>query len=203
MLRAARASGVPLTIETCPHYLTFAAEDIGDGATAFKCAPPIRSHVHRENLWKGLASGDIDLVATDHSPAPPALKKLDTGDFVKAWGGIASLQIGLAAVWTGAAARGHSVESVARWLAAAPAKLAGLDGSKGAIEVGRDADLMVWDPDAESTVDPSALFHRHPVTPYAGRRLRGRVLTTILRGEVVFDEGQCSGPRGRTIVKSA
>jgi len=201
-LRAARAAGVAVTVETCPHYLTFAAVEIADGATAFKCAPPIRSRNDRAGLWRGLADGEIDLIATDHSPAPPALKRLEDGDFIHAWGGIASLQIGLSAVWTGAAAREVAVERLAQWLAAAPARLAGLDSVKGAIAVGRDADLVVWDPDAETTVDPSALYHRHPVTPYAGRRLRGRVLTTILRGDVVFDDGVCTTPaRGKLLTR--
>ena len=189
-LQAARTAGAKVTIETCPHYLTFAAEDIPDGATAFKCAPPIRSREHREGLWRGLANGVIDLVATDHSPAPPSLKCLDSGDFVRAWGGIASLQIGLSAVWTGASARGFSMEDVVRWMCRAPARLAGLEARKGAIAPGKDADLIVWDPDAESTVDPAALYHRHPVTPYAGLRLRGRVVTTLLRGETVLREGE-------------
>jgi allantoinase len=201
-LRAARADGVPVTVETCPHYLAFAAEDVPDGTPAFKCAPPIRERWHREQLWNALRAGDIDLVATDHSPAPPALKHLDDGDLVRAWGGIASLQLGLAAVWTGAAARQIPIERVVDWMAAAPARLAGLDRTKGAIAAGRDADLVIWDPDAEADVDPAALFHRHPVTPYAGMRLRGRVRTTLLRGEVVFHEGTFPAPpRGRQLLR--
>lgn len=198
---AARADGVFVTVETCPHYLTFAAEEIANGATAFKCAPPIRERDHRERLWTALAADQLDLLATDHSPAPSALKRLDEGDFLRAWGGIASLQLGLAAVWTGAAARGLPFEHVSRWMADAPARLAGLQHRKGAIAAGRDADLVVWDSDAEATVDPAALQHRHPVTPYAGMRLRGRVRTTLLRGEVVFDAGRVSGsPQGRQIL---
>ena len=187
-IAAARAHGVNITVETCPHYLTFTAEEIADGATAFKCAPPIRSSADRDALWQGLASAAIDLVATDHSPAPAELKHLDDGDFVKAWGGIASLQIALPAVWTGAHARGITVDRLAQWLSAAPARLAGLSGSKGRIEVGRDADLMIWDPDQMFRVDANALRHRHPMTPYDGSDLYGRVLTTILRGRVVFGE---------------
>jgi allantoinase len=198
-IRAARAAGVALSVETCPHYLTFAAEDIGDGATAFKCAPPIRSGRNRARLWDGLIAGDIDLVATDHSPAPPVLKHLDDGDFLSAWGGVASLQLGLSIVWTGAARRGIPVDRVAEWLAACPAKLAGL-ATKGAIAVGRDADLVIWDPDAEWVVDARTLQHRHPVTPYDGRRVRGRVLTTILRGATVFDRGDfATVPTGRIL----
>ena len=198
-LSAARAAGVLLSVETCPHYLTFAAEEIGDGSTAFKCAPPIRSRATRERLWQALVAGEIDFVATDHSPAPPALKHLADGDFVCAWGGIASLQLGLPAVWTGAAQRGIGIERLAEWLSAGPARLAHL-AAKGAIAVGRDADMVVWDPDAEWTVDGRLLHHRHPVTPYDGRQFRGRVLTTILRGTTVFDRGNFAGvPMGATL----
>jgi allantoinase len=199
-IAAARRSGVPITVETCPHYLAFAAEDIQQGATAFKCAPPIRGRAHATRLWQALASGEIDLVATDHSPAPPELKHLDTGDFLRAWGGIASLQLGLSIVWTGARERGLPIERVARWLAENPARLAGLQHRKGAIEIGRDADLVVWDPDATITVDAATLYHRHPVTPYHGARLSGRVQTTLLRGEIVCDEGEVRGrANGRLI----
>jgi allantoinase len=200
LIRAAREAGVAVTVETCPHYLTFAAEDIAAGATAFKCAPPIRARDQRERLWQGLAAGDIDLVATDHSPAPAALKHLDTGDFVRAWGGISSLQIGLPAVWTGARTRGLSLEDVVRWTAAAPARLAGLAGAKGAIAAGCDADLVLWDPEAESIVDATRLHHRHAVTPYAGMRLRGRVTATLLAGAFIYRDGEIVGaPRGRWI----
>ncbi len=199
-LRSARASGLPLTVETCPHYLTFASEDIRDGATMFKCAPPIRERAHRERLWQALMSGDIDFVATDHSPAPPSLKRIDEGDFVGAWGGVASLQVGLAAVWTSGVRRGAVVADLARWLSEAPARLAGLTGRKGVIARGADADLVFWEPDAESTIDPANLYHRHPVSPYAGMAVRGRVVKTILRGEVIFDGGECIGvPSGRFI----
>ena len=188
-LQAVRTAGAKVTVETCPHYLTFAAEDIADAATAFKCAPPIRSREQREGLWRGLADGVIDLVTTDHSPSPPSMKCLDSGDFMRAWGGVASLQLGLSAVWTGASARGFSIEDVVRWMCREPARLAGLEARKGAIAPGKDADLILWDPDAESSVDPAALYHRHPVTPYAGLRLRGRVVTTLVRGEIVLRDG--------------
>lgn len=189
-LRASRAAGAAITVETCPHYLTFAAEEIPDGAVTMKCAPPIRGREHREGLWQGLEQGDIDLVATDHSPAPPSLKCLSEGDFLRAWGGIASLQVGLSAVWTGAADRGLPIERLGQWMAAAPARLAGIDQSKGAIAPGRDADLVVLDPDAYTTIDPLTLHHRHAITPYAGMRLRGVVRRTLLRGVTVFQDGE-------------
>jgi allantoinase len=199
-IAAARARGTAVSVETCPHYLTFAAEDIPAGATAFKCAPPIRERHHRERLWQGLRTGEIDLIATDHSPAPPVLKRLEDGDFVRAWGGVASLQVGLAAVWSGMVARGLALDHLGRWMAEAPARLAGLEGVKGLIATGCDADLVIWDPDGETLVDGAALYHRHPVTPYHGARLRGAVKTTLLRGEVVFEDGECRGePRGRLI----
>lgn len=194
----ARARRLPLTVETCPHYLTFAAEDVADGDTALKCAPPIREGEHRERLWRALADGVIDVVATDHSPAPAALKHIEDGDFLAAWGGIASLQIALPVVWTGAAARGIPLHRVADWMSAAPARLAGLGGRKGAIAPGCDADLVIFDPDREMIVDSSRLYHRHPVTPYDGARLRGVVMATMLGGEIVFDHGECIGlPAGR------
>ena len=196
LLRTARASGVRITVETCPHYLTFCAEEIADGRTDFKCAPPIRERSNQERLWNALLAGDIDLVATDHSPAPPALKRMSDGDFTAAWGGIASLQLGLSASWTGASWRGASLGDLTRWLSTAPAALAGLSARKGAIAVGRDADFVIWDPDAEWVVDPAALEHRHPVTPYAGMRLRGRVHQTLLRGGLVYDDGHFSVPSG-------
>jgi allantoinase len=185
ILRAARAEGLPITVETCPHYLTFCADDIADGATLLKCAPPIRARAHREALWHALRDGDIDLVATDHSPCPPALK--GDGDFLAAWGGIASLELSLAATWTGASARGLSIERLAGWLSASPARLAGLT-SRGAIEPGRDADFVIWDPDAEFRVDAQALRQRHKRTPYAGLVLRGRVAETWVGGRVVYRE---------------
>ena len=203
-VRQARKNGVLITGETCPHYLTFASEEIPDGATVFKCAPPIRERRQREALWHALRDGDIDLVATDHSPAPPAMKHVDDGDFVRAWGGIASLQIGLAACWTGAAARDIGFETVSRLMSTAPARLAGMSASKGSITEGADADLIIWDPDATTVVDPTTLLHRHSLTPYAGMRLRGVVRTTLLRGEIVFSDGEVlPGPRGKVIASPA
>ncbi len=179
LLRAARASGVRITVETCPHYLTFAAEDVPDGDTAYKCCPPIREAAHREALWGALSAGDVDLVVSDHSPCAPELKRLDVGDFGLAWGGIAGLQVALPAVWTGARSRGIGLADVVGWMSAAPARLAGLP-EKGAIAVGRDADLVAFAPEERFTV--GRLEHRNPVTPYAGRELTGVVRRTWLRG---------------------
>ena len=202
-LRAARSRGVPVTVETCPHYLTFAAEQIPDGSTPFKCAPPIRERAHRERLWQALVDGDIDLIATDHSPAPPSLKCIEDGNFLRAWGGIASLQIGLSAIWTAASDRGIPIQSVTRWMCAEPAKLAGLSGRKGIIAAGADADLVAFDPDERYSVDPMNLHHRHPVTPYAGMTLRGRVRTTILRGQTVFRDGEVGNSLAGRMIGSA
>jgi allantoinase len=190
LLRAARAGGVRVTVETCPHYLTFAAEEIEDGATLFKCAPPIRGRDTRDALWRALADGDIDLVASDHSPCLPSMKD---GDFLQAWGGIASLELSLPAVWTGASARGLPLERLAEWMCAAPARLAGVGARKGSIEPGKDADLVIWDPDAEFDVDESRLRQRHKRTPYARRRLRGRVITTFARGRLVYGDSGIAG----------
>jgi allantoinase len=194
LLRAARTEGLPVTVETCPHYLTFAAEEIALGAVAAKCAPPIRGAAHREQLWQALLDGTIDLVAADHSPSPPDLKHLETGDFRAAWGGIASLQLSLSAVWTEARKRGATLSDLARWMCAAPARLAGLAERKGTIAPGYDADFVVWDPEASFTVEPERLEHRHKLTPYAGRTLHGVVHTTYVRGVAVYDEGDFPGP---------
>jgi len=182
---AARARGLPLTVETCPHYLTFAAEEIPAGATTYKCAPPIRGGATREALWRGLSQRQIDLVASDHSPCPPAMKATG-GDFFAAWGGIASLQLSLSAVWTGARTRGVAPERLAEWMSTAPARLVRAEGRKGALAEGFDADIMVWNPEASFVVDPANLLHRHPVTPYAGRELFGVVRATWAGGRLVF-----------------
>jgi allantoinase len=181
-IERARGDGLPVTVETCPHYLTLAAEQVPDGATQFKCCPPVRGAENREQLWQALAGGLIDCVVSDHSPCPVADKVLDTGDFGAAWGGIASLQLSLPVTWTAAAARGHSLAQVAGWMAAAPARLAGLR-DRGEIRPGAQADFCVLAPDEEFTVDPAALRQRHPLTPYAGLTLRGVVRQTWLRGE--------------------
>jgi allantoinase len=200
-VRAARARGLPITAETCPHYLTFAAEEIPAGATEYKCAPPIRSAAERDALWRGLLRGDIDCVVSDHSPAPPAIKE-GGGDFFAAWGGIASLQLGLPAVWTAAASRGVGLAELARWMSGAPAALVGLQRRKGQVAAGRHADLVVWDPGASFVVDPALLQHRHPVTPYAGRRLRGVVRATYLRGRLVYRDASFAAPRGELLTAS-
>jgi allantoinase len=186
LIRAARQAGLPLTAETCPHYLHFVAERIPDGATAFKCAPPIRDAANREALWHALADGVLDLVASDHSPCSPQLKALEAGDFNAAWGGVAGLQLALPVTWTEARARGHGLDAIARWMAAAPAKLAGL-ATKGAIAAGKDADLVVFDDAATTVVAPEAIRHKHRVTPYAGETLTGVVTATYLRGTRVWD----------------
>jgi allantoinase len=189
-----------VSAETCPHYLVFTSEAIPEGATAFKCAPPIREPANRERLWGGLRDGTIQQVVTDHSPASPSLKCVESGDFVRAWGGIASLQLGLAAVWTEARGRGASVADVVRWMCEAPAELVGLEGSKGRIAAGYDADLVVWRPDAEFRVEAARLEHRHKLTPYAGRKLSGEVVSTYLAGRRVFHGGAFEGePSGEWV----
>jgi allantoinase len=196
LLSQARARGLPVTVETCPHYLTFAADEIPDGGTLWKCAPPLREAGNRERLWQALADGEIDLVASDHSPSPPAGKCLETGDFGEAWGGISSLQLTLSATWTEAKRRGFTLGDLARWMCRAPARLAGLEGRKGEIAPGYDADLVVFDAAASFRVDPERLEHRHQLTPYAGRVLDGVVLQTLLRGETVYDRGRFPVPPG-------
>lgn len=204
MLRAARAEGLPITVETCPHYLCLCAEEVPHDATLFKCAPPIRPADNRERLWAGLREGVIDLVVTDHSPCTPQLKE---GGFLDAWGGIASLSLGLASVWTHASARGFSLPDVVAWMSAAPARLTGLAGRKGSIAPGCDADLVAFDDAAEFVVAPEHLHFRHEVSPWLGRRLRGRVRQTWLRGRsvhVLDDAGARFEPAcGRTLLRSA
>lgn len=199
-LRRARAEGAKITVETCPHYLTLTAEEIRDGATEFKCAPPVRRRANREQLWQALADGSIDLVATDHSPCPPAMKCRETGDFMRAWGGIASLELSLPVVWTEARLRGAGITQIARWLCEGPARLAGLS-RKGAIAVGCDADLVVWDPEAEFRVEAAALHQRHKLTPYAGRKLRGLVQATFLRGQKIYERGDFTAPVAGRVLK--
>ncbi|MBD2754446.1 allantoinase AllB [Spirosoma validum] len=185
----AKEKGLPLTVETGQHYLFFNAEAILDGQTQFKCAPPIREKVNNDQLWEALRAGIIDFVATDHSPAPPDLKQMQRGDFMKAWGGIASLQLALPVLWTAARKRGFTVSDMARWLCEKPAELAGLSQRKGRIAPGYDADLLVWNPEKSFTVSEDRLQHRHKMTPYLNEVLYGVVEQTFLSGVQVFDEG--------------
>jgi allantoinase len=202
LIAAARAEGVRMTAETCPHYLAFAAEEIPDGATEFKCAPPIREARHREDLWEALARDRLDAVVSDHSPAPAAMKLREEGDFLRAWGGIASLQLRLPAIWTGARARGYPPERLAAWLCTGPARLAGLTGRKGVIAAGHDADLVLWHPEKEFVVNDTILRHRHPITPWLGRTLAGVVEATYLRGEQAYARGAADRPpRGRLLTR--
>jgi allantoinase len=190
LLRAAKAEGLMFTAETCPHYLAFASEDVPAGATEFKCCPPIRERENREQLWNALDAGVLDMIVSDHSPCPPELKRREEGNFLEAWGGIASLQLRLPVVWTEARARGYGIERVSEWTAAAPARLVELDKRKGAIKVGCDADLVVFRPDRMFRVEPEMLHHRHKLTPYAGQTLSGVVEATYLRGVKIYEHGE-------------
>ncbi len=203
-LRAARSEGLPVSVETCPHYLHLSAETIPDGATLNKCAPPIRGRENRERLWQGLRDRIIDQVVTDHSPCPPAMKRLSGGNFSRAWGGIASLSIALPLMWTEAGSRGFTLCDVVRWMAAEPARLAGCGANKGRIAVGCDADFVIFDPHRDFIVNENKLHYRHPVSPYLGETLRGVVKATYLRGNAVFWEGEFPGePRGRECAANA
>jgi allantoinase len=192
-LRAARSEGLPVSVETCPHYLHLTAETIPRGATLFKCAPPIRSRENCDQLWQGLRDGTIDLVATDHSPCPPEMKRLAKGNFRTAWGGIASLSIALPLMYTEASKRGFSLTDIARWMSKAPANLAGCDKRKGRLAAGFDADFVVFDPESEFVVSEDRLHYRHPISPYLGEKLRGVVKATYLRGKPVFKYGEFPG----------
>lgn len=201
ILRVAQAEGVKISAETCPHYLHFAAEEIVDGATEFKCCPPIRERDNREELWAGVADGTIDLIVSDHSPCPGDMKLRESGDFMKAWGGIASLQLRLPVIWTEARRRGFSMLEVTKWLCANPAAQVSLQPQKGAIAVGHDADLVIWNPDQQFVVDATALHHRHKITPYDGETLSGVVQKTFLRGRKIYDSDDFDpGPHGRLIL---
>jgi allantoinase len=216
LLAESRQRGLPITVETCPQYLWFAAEEIPDGATEFKCAPPIRGAANREALWGGLADGIIDMVATDHSPCPPALKRRDGGParWDLAWGGIGSLGLALPVMWTAMMRRGlgfgAALEQIGRWMAAAPARLAGLEAHKGAFTAGSDADMVIFDPDVLWTVSPASLHFRHKMSPYMNADLRGKVLETWLRGSPVYrrsdgaedGNGFLGDPGGRELVRS-
>lgn len=187
----ARSDGAHISGETCPHYLFFDADELPAGATRFKCAPPIRGGADRNRLWEALRDGVLDLIVSDHSPCPPAMRR---GDFSTSWGGIASLQLALSVTWTAARERGFGPHDLTQWMSTAPARLAGIERRKGAIAPGLDADLVIWDPDAEVAVRAEDLHHRHPETPYLGLRLAGRVERTFVRGRSVYDEGRFVGP---------
>ena len=188
-LRDAKRRGLPITVETCPHYLHLCSEEIANGATLNKCAPPIRNRENREALWQGLREGVIDLVATDHSPCPPPMKRMERGDFQFAWGGIPSVSLALPLMWTEASRRRFSLVDIARWMAESSAQLAGVEERKGRLAAGFDADMVVFDPQAEWAVTPADLHYRHAISAYLGERLTGKVLMTFLRGECVYKQG--------------
>jgi allantoinase len=199
-LRAARLEGLPVSVETCPHYLHFQGEAISRGATQFKCAPPIRSAENREQLWNALKDGTIDLVATDHSPCPPEMKRFVEGNFQTAWGGITGLSVALPVIYTEARARGFSLTDIARWMAEAPAKLVGCQLQKGKIAAGYDADVVVFDEAADFVVTRERLHHRHSFSPYLGEKLKGEVKATYVRGRLVFADNTFHGkPEGREL----
>jgi allantoinase len=202
LLAEARDRGLPITVETCVQYLWFAAEEIPDGATEFKCAPPIRDAENREALWGALKDGLIDMVTTDHSPCPPEMKRREEGRWDLAWGGISSLGLALPVLWTAMASRGLEIEKVGEWMAAAPARLAGLSARKGSLAVGADADFVIFNPDVEWTVSQEHLHFRHKLSPYLGAKLRGQVQETWLRGEPVYSTNRFVGePRGTELVR--
>lgn len=189
IVRAAKAEGLPFSVETCPHYLTFAAEEIRYGATHFKCCPPVRERENRDALWEAVADGSIDMIVSDHSPCTPALKLPERGDFLEAWGGISALQFGLPVMWTSLRERGFGFNDLTRLMSEGPAKLSGLDHRKGKLAAGYDADIIVWDPDQEFEVGPDIILHRHKVTPYSGMMLRGKVRSVYVRMQEVFNDG--------------
>lgn len=199
-LQQARDQGIPVTVETGQHYLYFNAEDISNGQTQFKCAPPIREKINNDQLWLALKSGIIDLVATDHSPATPELKELSSGDFLKAWGGIASLQFSFPALWTAAKKRGYELTDLVKWLCVNPAKLIGKEKTKGSISIGYDADLVVIDDAADFIVTADMIHHRHKVTPYLNEQLFGVVKQTYIAGKKVYDEGKFILNAGKLIL---
>jgi allantoinase len=203
MLRDAKEAGLPVTAETCPHYLFFNAEDVADGDTTLKCAPPIRERENNEKLWDALKAGVLDVVASDHSPCPPDMKMLSEGDFARSWGGIASLQLGLSIMWTSGRRRGISLEDLSRMMSTRPARLVGLDTRKGEIAEGFDADLVIWNPEESFEVRSSMIHHRHKLTPYEGQSLFGKVESTFLRGKKIFDKGRLASPSGNVVLKES
>jgi allantoinase len=202
-IRAAKEKGLPLTVETAQHYLYFNGGEVPDGNTSFKCAPPIRERENNQQLWEALKAGVIDFVATDHSPAPPELKELETGDFTRAWGGISSLQLALPALWTAGRSRDVTIPQIAQWLCEKPAILAGVQNRKGKIAAGYDADFVIWDPERSFIVNAEELHHKHKLTPYVNETLYGVVEQTYIRGVKVFDQGNFTSlHQGKTILSS-
>jgi allantoinase len=200
LIRRAKNEGLHVTAETCPHYLAFSSRGIRRGATEYKCAPPIRDSRNQKGMWRALEKKTIEMVVSDHSPSPPAMKCIDTGDFFRAWGGISSLQVGLPILWTELSRRNHSFEPLARWMCSGPARLAGLENHKGAIAAGYDADIVIWNPEKRFIVRPKKLHHRHKLTPYANQSLCGVVEATFLRGELIYDGSRFLGtPRGELL----
>ncbi|MBW4891843.1 allantoinase AllB [Mucilaginibacter sp. HMF5004] len=199
-IKIAKKKGLPLTVETGQHYLYFNAEDIRNGKTQFKCAPPIRQKANNDKLWDALKAGIIDFVATDHSPAPPALKEIESGDFTKAWGGIASLQFALPVLWTAAKQRGFTPADVAKWLSEEPAKFIGKGGRKGKIAKGYDADLVIWDAEKSFKLREEMIEHKHKITPYLAETLFGVVEQTYIAGVKVFDKGEFTLNKGKAIL---
>lgn len=204
IVKAARGEGLPFTVETCPHYLTFAAEEIPDGATHFKCCPPVRERENREKLWEALRDGTIEMIVSDHSPCTVDLKLLGSGDFMEAWGGISALQFGLPVIWTGAQKRGFGLPDISRWMSAAPAKLAGLDHRKGKLAPGFDADIAIWHPEKEFEVRKELIHFKNKLTPYEGMNLNGVVEATYVRGQKVFENGEFAAePSGNLLTRKA
>ena len=193
LIQRAKREGLRITAETCPHYLFFASSTIQDGRTEFKCAPPIRDSRNNTQLWSALSKSTIDFVVSDHSPSPPKMKCMDSGNFFQAWGGISSLQLGLPVMWTKMSARKYSIAHLVRWMCSGPTRLAGLDTHKGAIAAGYDADIVIWNPEKRFTVRPNMLHHRHKMTPYLNESLRGVVEATFLGGEMIYERGQFRG----------
>ena len=200
-LRKAKIEGLPVTVETCPQYLYFAAEDIPDGDTRYKCAPPIRERENNELLWKALKEGVIDFVVSDHSPAPPELKQIESGNLKAAWGGISSLQFSVSVVWTAAKKRGYTLQDLTRWMSSGPAALAGWQGQKGKIAEGFDADLVIWNPEETFLVKAENIEHKHHITPYEGEKLSGVVYTSIVGGKPAYQDGKFSTlPAGKILL---
>ena len=199
-IKNAKQRGLPLTVETAQHYLYFTSEEIMDGQCVFKCAPPIREKKNNDQLWEALKEGIIDFVATDHSPAPPSIKELETGDFTKAWGGISSLQWALPILWSTAKEMGFDLKDVCKWLCQNPAKLIGKENKKGKIEKGYDADLIVWDPDKKFIVREDSIYHKHKITAYLNQELSGVVEQTWIAGERVYNKGEMNLNHGKILL---